>query len=151
ALFVAALAFANIALSSHGLVAQMPTLDIGRVDYSSFKAAGIGLASLASVFALARASAFRLSPSNLLARLPALDCGLLCFVVAVRALAGLLTEGLTLATPFAPTLAKPAWGPDGAWLLCLTGLALTISLWTPRARQALRGLLIVALVGALAV
>jgi hypothetical protein len=150
ALFVAALGLANITLSGHSLVAQVPTLAISRLDYARLKAAGIGLASLASAFALARALLYRRSGSTLLARLPAIDWRMLWLLIAVLALAALWTEGLALARPFKLAVTTPVWGTDGAWLLCLTALALTISLWTSRARQALRGLLVVALVGMVA-
>jgi hypothetical protein len=150
ALFVAALGLANIALSSHALLAQFPTLDITRLDCTRLKAAGIGLASLACTFALARAFLYRLSGSTVLVRLPALDWGMLWFLISALAFAGLWTLGLAVARPIVPALAGPAWGTDGAWLLCLTALALTIALWTSRARQSLRGLLVVSLVGMVA-
>jgi hypothetical protein len=144
ALFVAALGVANMAFSSHALLAQLPTLDVFRLDYSRLKAAGIGLASLVCAFMLARACLRHLSG------LPALDWSMLWLLIAVLAFAGLWTEGRALARPFTPALTEAAWGRAGAWLLILTALALTISLWTSRARQAFRGLLIVGLVSVVA-
>jgi hypothetical protein len=150
ALFVAAVGLANIALSNHALVAQVPTLNVATVDIARLKAAGIGLATLASAFALARAFLYRFSGSRLLARLPALDWGMLCLLVAVLAFAGIWTEVCALARPLMFIPSQPTWGTDGVWLLSLTALSLIVSLWTSRARHALRGLLVVAFVGMVA-
>jgi hypothetical protein len=147
AIFVAAVGLANMTLSGHALIAQAPQLNA--LDYGRLKAAGIGLAGLASVFALARAF-HRLSGSTPLTRLPALDWGMLCLLVAVLGVAGLWIEACALARPFVFVPFRPAWGSDGTWLLCLTALCLIISLWTSRAREAFRGLLVIAFVAVVA-